>query len=360
MSEEESVAIELIVAQTPTLIITDKKQREALLEHIGREVDSFVPDVSTKKGRDAIAALAYKVSRTKTAIDLAGQSLKSEWLEKSKAVDESRRKIRDELDIIRDRARKPLEDWEETEKIRMQKCKATLDELADASIVRITSAEFAEIRLRRIKDYILDKEELREFYDEAASKRDAAISALESAIIVFKKTEADAVELSRLRAESASREAADRETKRVADEKIAAEKREAEEKSRLERVSSEAAERSRKDAERKAKEEADQVERERQQEAERVKREHQDELNRLRMEKELEDIARRKEEEKREAEAAEGRRLSADRDHRIAVREAIVAALVSHSPIDDRTADKVFRAIADGMVPNVAISWGVK
>jgi len=36
---------------------------------IRKEVESFVPDVTTKKGRDAIASIAYKVAKSKTALN---------------------------------------------------------------------------------------------------------------------------------------------------------------------------------------------------------------------------------------------------------------------------------------------------
>ena len=86
--------IAIIVESNPGIVLIDKVKREEFYEHVKREVESFVPDLSTDKGRKAIAALAFKVSRTKTAIDDAGAELKSEWLKQSQVVDESRRDIR--------------------------------------------------------------------------------------------------------------------------------------------------------------------------------------------------------------------------------------------------------------------------
>ena len=48
---------------------------------IRKEVESFVPDVTTKKGRDAIASIAYKVAKSKTALDNLGKELVSELKE---------------------------------------------------------------------------------------------------------------------------------------------------------------------------------------------------------------------------------------------------------------------------------------
>jgi len=48
------------------------------LQQIRAEIDAFVPDVSTKKGRDAIASIAHKVARSKTALDNVGKELVAE------------------------------------------------------------------------------------------------------------------------------------------------------------------------------------------------------------------------------------------------------------------------------------------
>lgn len=59
---------------------------DELYERIAQEVRSHVPDVSTKKGRDAIGSLALKISKSKTLIEKCGkelvaeQKLKSNWL----------------------------------------------------------------------------------------------------------------------------------------------------------------------------------------------------------------------------------------------------------------------------------------
>ena len=48
---------------------------DELFEHIAQEVRSHVPDVTTKKGRDAIGSLAMKVSKSKTLIEKCGKEL---------------------------------------------------------------------------------------------------------------------------------------------------------------------------------------------------------------------------------------------------------------------------------------------
>ena len=57
---------------------------------IKEELDAFVPDVSTKKGRDAIASIAYKVAKGKTALDNIGKELVADLKDGPKKIDADR------------------------------------------------------------------------------------------------------------------------------------------------------------------------------------------------------------------------------------------------------------------------------
>lgn len=86
------------------------------LDKISEEVRSFVPDLTTKKGRDAIASIAHKVSKSKTALDNIGKELVTELKKQPKLVDAERKRMRDYLDDLKIEVRKPLTDWEEEQK----------------------------------------------------------------------------------------------------------------------------------------------------------------------------------------------------------------------------------------------------
>jgi hypothetical protein len=101
----EPAAIQLLFQNGGTAI-------DPLIERIEAEVRSHVADLTTKKGRDAIASLAFKVSKSKTALDTAGKALTETQKAEIKVVDDARKKIRDRFDALRDEARKPLTDWE--------------------------------------------------------------------------------------------------------------------------------------------------------------------------------------------------------------------------------------------------------
>lgn len=74
----------------------------ALLDRVRAEVTGEVFDVSTAAGRKLCAAVAYKVARSKTAIDEAGKALVADWKEKCKVIDSRRKLARDELDALKD------------------------------------------------------------------------------------------------------------------------------------------------------------------------------------------------------------------------------------------------------------------
>ena len=90
-----------------------------IIEKIKNEVDSFNHDLSTKSGRAATASLSAKVSKCKVKLGDLGKGLVSEWKKKASIVDKNRREMRDTLDPLRDEARKPLAEWENSEKERI-------------------------------------------------------------------------------------------------------------------------------------------------------------------------------------------------------------------------------------------------
>lgn len=102
-------------------VFTNNEQLDPIIEKIEKEARSLVPDVSTKKGRDAIASMAHKVARSKTYIDNAGKDLVAELKALPKQIDESRRIVRERLDALKDEVRRPLTEWEaEQERIKAE------------------------------------------------------------------------------------------------------------------------------------------------------------------------------------------------------------------------------------------------
>lgn len=106
MSEvTDLVVIEKANAMT---VFQSSDQIEEILQKVEREVMSFVPDITTAKGRKEIASLAYKVAQTKTYLDGLGKDLVAELKEIPKLIDANRKTVRDRLDELKAKARQPL------------------------------------------------------------------------------------------------------------------------------------------------------------------------------------------------------------------------------------------------------------
>lgn len=182
---------------------------DPLIAMIEAEVRSHVPDVTTKRGRDAIASLAYKVSRSKTALDEAGKALNEDARRQIDVVDASRRRVRQSLDALRDEARKPLDDWEAAEELRLNDLKSRLRALdAGRADATSTAAHIAEV-LAEIEAIGLG-EDWQEYQSDAALAKDKALTELRRNLEIATRREEEQAELARLQAEAAAREEEDR------------------------------------------------------------------------------------------------------------------------------------------------------
>ncbi|GBE72558.1 hypothetical protein EKINANG_42080 [Enterobacter sp. KINAN-G] len=213
MSEVTDLVV--IEKQNAMAVFTTKEQLDPIIEAIEKEARSLVPDVSTRKGRDAIASMAHKVARSKTYIDNAGKDLVAELKALPKQIDESRRIVRERLDALKDEVRKPLTDWENAESARkdaLQQRLADLRSLADVidGVGNYLPSVEIQQRIESAKAVALD-ESWQEAAAEAGVAKDAAIQQLEAALIVAKQREHEAAELERLRKEAEEKARLERE-----------------------------------------------------------------------------------------------------------------------------------------------------
>lgn len=375
----------------PTVVAEQvNKAFHTIYGKIEEEIASFVPDVTTEKGRQAIASLAYKIARTKTGLDEAAANVTADQKQIIDAVNAERRKMREDLDALKASVRAPLDAWEEAEQSRKNRVAAKRQELESlpASAALMTADQLREAAAHI--DIPFSGEEYGEDAHKLIALREATLSKLSSMIADAEKREAEAAELEQLRREKAEREEKERqereaeearqreeEEKRRQDEerariaKEAEEKaaREAEEKIEAERRAKEQAERDRQEAEeRHAKAIAD-AEAARIREAEEAKRREEEaaakaeEDARRREEeaarKERERIQQEKDEEERQRLAKEeaDQERAADLAHRKKVNSAAVEAIMKASGVSEKDAQAIVVAIYKGQVPNVAISY---
>ena len=328
------------VSENPVAAFTDEAAYSEFYEKVKAEVSAHVPDVSTEKGRKEIASLAYKVTRSKTAIDAAGKKLNEEARAQIGKVDAQRRKIRDELDALAAEVRQPLTDYEEAEKKRLAQVEYTLDTFREvvANVSIEDGSNFIADRLARVETEELDPEIFRDRLQEARVAKASAIDTLSKHLARAKQHEADQAELARLRAEQEERERAERE---------AAEKAEADrlEQERRERKAAElkareeaAAECARQEEQRKAREAIEAAEAEAKavrEKAEREERERQAAIERSRREEEA---------------------RTADREHRSKVMSAAKTAIMTCGA-DEDTAKKIVLAIVAGEIPHTVLKF---
>lgn len=196
---------------------------EPYLQKIRAEIDAFVPDASTRKGREEIASIAHRVARSKTALDGVGKELVAELKEIPKKIDAERKRVRDTLDAWRDEVRAPLNEWEAAESDRVARHEAAIARLAETATEGMSAAEIgARIQALDVCEIGADWEE---FEAEAHRVKAASLATLREAMAAREKYEAEQAELDELRRKQAEQEQKDRE---------AAIAREAEERARRE------------------------------------------------------------------------------------------------------------------------------
>lgn len=187
---------------------------EKVVERIENLARSVLTDATTDEGRKAIASLAYKVARSKTLIDDKGKELKDEWQQKVNAIDAKRKLARDRLEALKDEVRKPLTDFENAQKARVDGLKAKLEQIT-ALAQPWADSQAASRALEQLEAF--DLAQLAEFADQGRSLQASAKANLERQIADLSKREAEQAELERLRKEKAEQEQRDREARLVAE-----------------------------------------------------------------------------------------------------------------------------------------------
>jgi hypothetical protein len=402
---KELIKIESVTA----LDVFNNAGMDPLLEQIKDEVRSFVPDLSTVTGRKAIASLAAKVAKSKTYLDGLGKDLVADQKAAIKTVDAERKRMRDDLDLLKIEARKPLTDWEDAEKTRVEVLSKRLADLEGMS-AEVNPETFEEYGSEGLRSFLAIVESIdiddswQEFKLNAERAKEQAIGSLTLSIATRKKAEDDQADLDRLRreqkerdqreheeriareaSENAEREAAekaeqerirveeeqqaaqlkaDQERKRIEDERKA-EQRKAEEDRQAVQQKLDEEQLAREESERRA---AEAIERERianenaEREAEEAEQRRIDDL------KKAEEQARQREQDaierernrriqEEQAAAEEARKREANTQHKGAVNRKAVSELMGFAGLTDIQAKKAITAIAKGQIPSVKISY---
>ena len=322
-----SEVTDLVVIERANALTVFKSadQIEEILAKVEREVMSFVPDVTTAKGRKEIASLAYRVSQTKSYLDGLGKDLVADLKEIPKLIDANRKTVRDRLDALRDKARQPFTEWEEEQE-------------------RIKAEEQARIKAEEDRKRFESDHEIALLMNEKHD-REAKEKAEESE----RQRIAHEEELKRKAAEQAKREAEEK----AAAELAAAKKREEDAiaaRAQAELLAKQAKER----AEQEAKDAAAKAEADKKAAIAAEQLKAQEEADRIKREAEAKEAARLAEEKRIADEKA---KREADVKHRKAVGTEIVNALTANTSISREQAIEVLKALMDGLVPRTQINY---
>lgn len=336
------------------------------LEKIRAEVTGEAPDLTTKKGRDAIATRAHKVGKAKVALDDIGKELVAKLKDVPKKIDAERKRMRDLLDALKEEVRAPLTAWEQAEDDRVQRHKDAIEGIVALVVDSGEPAESIRAALAAVEAVAIGPE-WEEFEPEAARTKDKALTNLRDRLAARVKYDAEQAELARLRADAAAREQKDRE-ERIAREAAEKAQREANERAQAERDAAArreadalaAAETARLEAEladqrRIAAEQQAELDRAAAAERERVAAE-QAEQDRIQVAEDARQAEIKRQADAKAAEEAEARRREEDKAHKASINRAALDAFVAGGMPED-CAKQAVTLIAKGLIPNIRITY---
>jgi hypothetical protein len=327
-AEIQPITTDLIVLEnkTPLEIFTESGARDIVAE-VTAIARSVILDPTTEKGRKEISSLAYKVSRTKTTIDKLRENLVADEKARLKAIDAAGKIIRDDLDALRDEISRPVDEFKERERLRVEAHKTALDSLKayqNINHIETAAADFDALK-RRLSDEYKGRE-WEEYAELATDACGVSMAILEAQHAARLKYDADQAELAELRKKQ------DADAQRARDAAIA--------RAAIEREQERAeADKARLEAEKKAAED-------------RAAKAEQDAANAAQAERD-----RQAAEEKARQDAAAARARDMDNRRKINndALNAILPLLAGETP--EACARAIVEAIAKGEIPHVTISY---
>ena len=283
------------------VVLFDQDKFDAFYAKLEAEIKAVPVDLTTDKGRKAIASVAAKVRSEKAGIDRDRKRLTQEWRDNTALVNNAWKGIEAKLDTLAVAARKPLTDWEEAEKEREQKARAIIDLMErNGALFPADTAETIRERGATTWKIEITEERYGSLMAEAQATKDRTIAFLKSALERALREEADKAGLERLRAAEAERlakEQAEREEREAAERAEADAKAEEERRAAAEQAEQERIAAVQREAEDRAKAEAEAAA---QAERDRIQREHDEALASERRRAEEAEAARQKAEHQRE------------------------------------------------------------
>lgn len=201
-AQQQVITIDHISEETAPVVYVQNGLKP-FLQMIKDEVCGEVPDLSTLKGRERIASLAFTVSKRKTAVEKPGRDYLRKIKELPKVIEAELREFVRDADALRDEIRKPLSDWEAAEAAKKREIEAWVGELRlDPLTISAADSEYLKISIGAFEGIAIDGEWLGEYEAEALRLKADTLEALRAALVKREQYEAEQAELVRLRAEA--------------------------------------------------------------------------------------------------------------------------------------------------------------
>lgn len=372
----ESQGIRAMVIEDPRALYRDPKVLPKLLAEIDRDIDNATNDVTTDKGRKAIASEAHDFRKLKALLEKTGMEMTEEWRKQTKEVNDIKREVKDELELRYEKRRAPVTAWEEAEKAREESVRLYRELLENSRRVPAGMTPERILKQReKVEAVTVDEAAFGDLTEKVLEEREDALKALDAAHAAALQDISDKVELARLRQEAETRRLADearaREEQRAEEQRQAAEEAERQRLEAVEQARIEAEERVRREAEaaeaaREEQRQAAEAEMRRKAQAEvdaANARADEAEKARLAVQAAAEEaeLARkaveRQMEEDRERMRRDEELRRKDQEHRERVFAAIAEDIVAVSSISQAKAHAIAQAIAAGSIRNVKVEF---
>lgn len=374
--------------ETALAVFSTANGLEPWLQRVRLKVDEFqnsIPDLKTKKGRDAVASMAHQIAKSKTALEAVGKEISAQQKEIPKKIDAERKRVWDMLESWQKEVRKPLTDWEEANDKRIDAHNDGIQRIKDLAVFAETPSAANVAQIIADLELVEINDSWEEFLAEAAQAKDRSLATLRTLLADRTKHEAELAEIAKFNAEKAEREQKERDAE-IARQAVERAQREAEQKAQAEREAAARREQELKDQAETQKRAADQKLRDAEAEAERQRLQiklqaEQAERQKLQAEQDrIADLQRAEQEraaaEQRQAEAVERARLAEvqrqedakaeemrqqkaredDKAHKGAIYKAAKEAFMDNN-MTEECARLAVKLIAFGMIPNIKVTY---
>lgn len=200
-------------AETALAVYSKPNGLDPWLDQVRAKVDEFkkvLPDLKTRKGREAYASMAHSIAKSKTALEAVGKEISAKQKEIPKLIDAERKRVWDTLEAWQKEVRKPLDDWQAAEDARVDKHKERMNWL------KSLADDLGELTSLHIQGLISEADGMQlgdhweEFETEAARAKESVLAKLRTTLAARQQYEAEQAELLRLRAEAEAQAQRDR------------------------------------------------------------------------------------------------------------------------------------------------------